>query len=177
MTESIRITSGELKGRSILSPGLKSVHPMGAREKIALFNMVFDYLPGAKVLDAFSGSGALGIEALSRGAGFVTFIEKNANVARVIRENVKAVGLEERSKVFVGDVEAFLCDEKFKVIMADPPYDDFRIEKVNYLTKFLGDDGIFVLSHPGPAPVVVGLKLTKTHKYANANLSVYLKNA
>ena len=66
----VRITSGSYKGRRVATPGGKT-HPMGNREKIALFNMVSEYLPGSRVLDAYAGSGALGIEALSRGAAEV----------------------------------------------------------------------------------------------------------
>ncbi|MBR0467972.1 RsmD family RNA methyltransferase, partial [Candidatus Saccharibacteria bacterium] len=60
----IKITSVKFRGRTIKSPDSKATHPMGAREKLALFNMIADYLPGANVLDAYAGSGALGIEAL-----------------------------------------------------------------------------------------------------------------
>ena len=99
----IRITSGELKGRVIASPEVAGTHPMGAREKIALFNMVGD-LTGVRVLDAYAGSGALGIEALSRGASGVVFVEKSPRVAKVIRENLAKLGLTERAKVIVSDV-------------------------------------------------------------------------
>ena len=64
---------------------------MGAREKLALFNMLAEWLPGATVLDAYAGSGALGIEALSRGAGHVVLVEKSPRVAKIIRQNMKSV--------------------------------------------------------------------------------------
>lgn len=174
---SIGITSGEFRGRSILTPESNLTHPMGAREKIALFNMVANDLLEARVLDAFAGSGALGIEALSRGAKEVVFIEKNPKASKVIVENLKQLGLEEKSMVFVGDIEKYTTDEKFDLIIADPPYDDFRIEKVEYLTKFLEDDGVLVLSHPDDTPIISGLELTKSHKYAGARLSIYRKSA
>ena len=72
--DTIKIASGIFRGRSIKSPKSSLTHPMGAREKLALFNMIVDDLPGSLVLDAFAGSGALGIEALSRGASEVVFV-------------------------------------------------------------------------------------------------------
>ena len=169
----IRITSGIFRNRSIKSPQSSFTHPMGGREKLALFNMISEVLPGAKVLDAFAGSGALGIEALSRGADFVDFVEKNKKVARVISENLATLGLSQR--VFPIGVKQFTTDEKYDLILADPPYDDFKIDEIVYLTKYLKDGGTFVLSHPGDTPVISGLKLTNSRKYAAATISIYEK--
>ena len=148
-------------------------HPMGSREKLALFNMIGAELPGAAVLDAFAGSGALGVEALSRRAKSATFIEKNAKTTGVIRENLKNLGLE--AKVKTTEAGKFETVVKFDIIFADPPYDKFKLEDVIYFTKYLKDGGILVLSHPGETPVIEGLKLTKARKYAGAALSIYAK--
>ena len=86
--ENIKITSGKYRGRTIKSPNSKLTHPMGAREKLAMFNMISEYLSGAVVLDVYAGSGALGIEALSRGASYAMFVEKNPQIAQVIRRNL-----------------------------------------------------------------------------------------
>ena len=173
--ENIRITSGELRGRLIKSPRSNLTHPMGAREKLALFNMLTDFLPEARVLDAFSGSGALGIEAISRGAGKAVFIEKNKKTSQVIRENIKALDLLGKTIVFAMDVKNFAADELFDIIIADPPYDNFNVEDVLYLTGFLKDGGVLALSHPGDAPVIYGLNLITSRKYAGATLSIYRK--
>ena len=133
--ETIRITSGKLRGRSIKSPNSRLAHPMGSREKLALFNMIAEDLPQARVLDAFAGSGALGIEALSRGVKEVVFIEKVPKIARVISENIKSLDLLNKVEVFVGDVDNYVTSESFDVIIADPPYDSFQIEKICYLTE------------------------------------------
>lgn len=171
--DNIRITSGNLRSRAIRSPKSDLTHPMGAREKIALFNMISSDLPGAEVLDAFAGSGALGIEAISRGASDVVFIEKNAKIAGVIRENLRNLRLD--SEVIVADAGKFETDKDFDIILADPPYDKFKIEDILHLTKFLKNDGVFILSHPGDTPVMDGLKLTKSRKYAGATISIYQK--
>ena len=87
--ENIKITSGKYRGRTIKSPNSKLTHPMGAREKLAMFNMISEYLSGAVVLDVYAGSGALGIEALSRGASYAMFVEKNPRTAGIIRMGCK----------------------------------------------------------------------------------------
>lgn len=87
----LRILAGAYKGRAFASPACATTHPMGAREKLALFNMLQPYLPGASVLDAYAGSGALGLEALSRGAARVVFVEQSAPVVRTLRQNLRAV--------------------------------------------------------------------------------------
>ncbi len=171
----IKITSGIFRGRSIKSPDSKLTHPMGAREKIALFNMISDYLPGAKVLDAFAGSGALGIEALSRGASKVVLVEKNRQIAQIIKENLKNLDCKEQAEVEIKDVKNFQTGEKFNLIIADPPYDKFSTTDLTNLPSLLADDGILVLSHPKEAPEMTGLKLIKTKVYAGACLSVYVK--
>ena len=169
---SIRITSGIYRSRAITTPGGKT-HPMGERERLALFNMISDYIPGAVVLDAFAGSGSLGIEALSRGAGAVTFIESNANAIATIKSNLALLGAE--AEVVSGKVSAFSSDTVFDVILADPPYDDFRIDEVEHLLQFLKRGGVFVLSHPGEVPDLPGMELDKSRKYAGATISIYFK--
>lgn len=172
---SIKITSGKLRGRAISSPNLEITHPMGAREKLALFNMISGYLPNATVLDAYAGSGALGIEALSRGAKRVTFIEKSPKVASVIRKNLNLLELGEFSSVIQCDAKDFSSTHKYNIILVDPPYDNFELAGVENLAKLLDESGILVLSHPDETPEVAGLKLQKSHQYANAHVSVYIK--
>lgn len=169
---SLRITAGKYRGRKIATPG-GATHPMGERERLALFNMIVNYVPGAKVLDAFAGSGALGIEALSRGAVEAIFIEKSAEACRVIRENLQNLDLV--AEVWQGDIKNFTTENKFELILADPPYDNFKISEVTHLLQFLQGSGIFVLSHPGEAPELAGMTLLKSRKYAGARISVYLK--
>ncbi len=87
----LRVLSGRFKGIRLDSPRSTLAHPMGSREKIALFNMLQPYLEGAKVLDIYAGSGALGIEALSRGAESVVFVEKSPQISQVIKQNVQQI--------------------------------------------------------------------------------------
>lgn len=172
--EVLKITSGKYRNRTIKTPGA-GTHPMGARERLALFNMIFDALPGATVLDAYAGSGALGIEALSRGASKVVFVEKSPKAIRVIRENLHTLGVEGETEVVVGDVVNFTTSEHFDIILADPPYDSFEAEGAKSLVRFLKEGGIMALSHPGEAPVFGELKLEKSRSYAGATISVYIR--
>ena len=173
--ENIKITSGKFRGRNIKSPKSKLTHPMGSREKIALFNMISASLPDAVVLDAFAGSGALGIEAISRGAESVVFVEKAGSIAKIIRENIDSLGLGDYAKVITGDIKDFNPTMKFDIIIADPPYDNFDLTNVLCLEKFLKNDGGLVLSHPDRIVEINNLKLEKTHKYSSAYISIYKK--
>lgn len=171
----IRITSGVLRGRTIKSPESELVHPMGSREKLALFNMISPSLTNAKVLDAYAGSGALGIEALSRGAKYVVFVEKDRKVGHILNKNIQDLNLANYGKVIINDVSNCDLKERFDIIIADPPYNKISTKPLFDLTKYIKDGGLFVLSHPDIAPVIDGLKLTTTHKYAKANISIYQK--
>lgn len=173
--KNVRITSGFYRGQTISTPGGKT-HPMGERERLALFNILSDEVVGATVLDAFAGSGALGIEALSRGALKVVFVEKNRDACKIIRENLEKIGL--KQEVICQDVSLIgEASGSFDLILADPPYDDFVLADVINLTKNLKNEGIMVLSHPGEAPEIPELKLLKTYKYAAARLSFYRKQS
>lgn len=174
MKNSVKITSGKYRGQEILTPG-SGTHPMGAREKLALFNMLASHLPGAKVLDAFAGSGALGIEALSRGVEFTTFVEKSPAAARIIKKNLDKLNLTGQTEVVIGDVEKYFDSKGFDIILADPPYDNFDAAKVQNLIRSLNDSGVLVLSHPGEAPTFGGVTLQKTSTYAGAKISIYYR--
>ena len=157
-----------------MTPGA-GTHPMGAREKLALFNMIAPELPDAKVLDAFAGSGALGIEALSRGAESVVFVEKSPAAARIIKKNLDKLNLNSNTEVVIADIEKYYSDKLFDIILADPPYDDFDVAKVQNLIVFLDENGVLILSHPGDAPTLNSVALQKTNTYAGAKISIYRK--
>ena len=171
------ITSGEYRGETILTPG-GGTHPMGSREKIALFNMISDYLPGAFVLDAYAGSGALGIEALSRGAAFVLFIDKDPRAVKVIQENLRKLGLDGLGGgALLKDVlkATATATDRFSIVLADPPYDDYQPEMITGLTKVVADGGLLVTSTPEEAPEIPDLVVLKRKKYARAFITIYQK--
>ena len=172
--EKITITAGKYKGRKLKTPG-GATHPMGSRERLALFNMLTGKIAGAFILDAFAGSGALGIEALSRDAKKVVFVEKNPKAVATISENLRSLQIQDGFETIKSRISEVNLGE-FDVVLADPPYDDFDLKEVETLDVFVKKGGILALSHPGDAPIFDGFSLTKTHKYAAAHLSIYSKN-
>lgn len=170
--EAVYITAGMHKGRRLMTPGA-GTHPMGARERIALFNMIGNNLRDFEVLDAFAGSGVLGLEAVSRGAAEAVFVEKNKAAAETIKTNIKTLGRHDVVKIC--DASKYQDDYLYNLVFADPPYDKFDLEEVLHLVQFVDENGIFVLSHPGEAPELPGLRLHKTNQYARAHISIYQK--
>ena len=174
MRQFIKITSGIFRGRSISTPGGKT-HPMGERERLALFNMISKYLPGAVVLDAYAGSGALGIEAMSRGANRAVFVDKSADAVRTIEKNLDVLGIQESCEVKKSSILEADNLGSFDVVLADPPYDNFKLTEVEHSVQFVKDGGVLILSHPGDAPELPGMSLEKSRKYAGATISIFVK--
>lgn len=178
----MQVISGKYKNQKINTLDDEHTHPMGSREKLALFNMISTYLPESRVLDAFAGSGALGIEALSHGALHATFVENNRFACKNIADNLRSLNPAPLStEVIANDVEAYAKGNiaiPFDVIFADPPYPTYKDELIAPLFKILSPSGILVLSHPDQekTPEFKGATLLKTRKYAAANISIYQKN-
>jgi 16S rRNA (guanine966-N2)-methyltransferase len=129
----VRIIAGEWRGRRIAAPKGDAVRPTLDRVREAWMSMVHTSLPEARVLDLFAGSGALGLEALSRGAARVDFLENDPRAFRVLRENIELLGAGDRCTVHREDALAFLlkvseseagarADRAYDVAFADPPY-------------------------------------------------------
>lgn len=123
----LRVIAGELRGRRLRSPTGRSTRPTSARVREAWFSAIAEQLPGASVLDLFAGSGALGIEALSRGAATVRFVESDRAALNVLRANVRRLELEARVQVVGSDVFRVLSQSgaaghTFELALADPPY-------------------------------------------------------
>ncbi|MFM7829578.1 MAG: 16S rRNA (guanine(966)-N(2))-methyltransferase RsmD [Actinomycetota bacterium] len=122
----MRIVAGELRGRRISAPAGNSTRPTTEMAREAIFNALnsMGVVDGARVLDLFAGSGALGIEALSRGAAHCTFIESDREALRILQENLKNLGLTDRATVVRGDAKAGLVKyHEIDFVLADPPYD------------------------------------------------------
>lgn len=182
----LRIISGKYKGQKIASPGSSETHPMGAREKLALFNMV--NVRDLTVLDAFAGSGALGFEALSRGAKSVVFVESSPRAAEIIKQNLANLAEHDpdvlsRAEVRRQKVAQFAAEKNresgFDLILADPPYEHIEMVEIEALTGLLEKGGVLVLSSPArsEAPNLRDVELTSSRIYAGARLSLYQKIA
>jgi 16S rRNA (guanine966-N2)-methyltransferase len=127
--EEVRIVGGELRGRALATPRTQSIRPTTDRTREAVFNVLAHRFPealnGRRVLDLFAGTGALGLEALSRGAASAVFIEEGAEGRGLIRENVEAFGLSGRTRIFRRDATSLGpigTLQPFGLVFADPPY-------------------------------------------------------
>jgi 16S rRNA (guanine966-N2)-methyltransferase len=125
----MRIVGGELRGRTLLAPKSQSIRPTADRLREALFNILThsydDAVEGARVLDLFAGTGALGLEALSRGAAFVLFVDDGAEARALLRGNVDALGAGGATKVYRRDATRLgpaYPMEPFSLVFLDPPY-------------------------------------------------------
>lgn len=127
----MRVITGTARGRKLKElPGL-ATRPTTDKVKESMFNIVQFDIEGRRVLDLFGGTGQLGIEALSRGAEHVTFVDLSKSAAGVIRDNVESCGFSDRARVVQGDALTFLsaCREKFGLVFLDPPYESGLLEK------------------------------------------------
>lgn len=173
----IRIVAGEFGGRKIDAPDRRSTHAMSERARGAMFNSLSETVAGARVLDAFAGSGAIGIEALSRGAATAVFVEKDRIACKIIAKNLTMLGLEERAQLIRTTVSNWLgtSSEEFDLIFADPPYHDPQFSTVTKLFRLLKPGGIMVLSHSGKGEVPFSneIVVVDNRSYANAHLTFF----
>ncbi len=176
----MRIITGTLKGRIFDAPTGHRTHPMSDKMRGALFNMLGD-LDGLTVLDAFAGSGALGFEAISRGATSVLAIDSDRSAQQTIAQNIKKLELWRRVKLVKASASAWLStnpEATFNIVLCDPPYDDLQHATIQKLTAALAPKGIFVLSWPGkqPLPELSGVEFLETRNYGDAQLGFYQKS-
>lgn len=173
----MRIIAGKYGGRVIQTPHKSSIHPMGERIRGAIFNSLFGQLDEAVVLDAFAGSGAIGIEALSRGAKRAFFIDNDRLAVKVIKENLSILGIDDQAEVVPTTILNWLknrtSQQKFDIIFADPPYHDLQHSSVQALSQILEPNGVLILSNPKSAPrlEIPGLALESERVYADAKIS------
>lgn len=146
----MRVISGTAKGTKLKSIDDLSTRPTLDRVKEPLFSMIQTYLQEANVLDLFAGSGALGIESLSRGANHCTFCDKSYKSIQMLKENVIKTRMEEKSTIFNQDYKKCLenITETFDIIFIDPPYkQDIAVDAIKRIItlKLLAKDGIIIL--------------------------------
>lgn len=175
----IRLISGEFGGRKIEAPDTKQTHPMSERVRNAMFNSLgVERLAGAEVLDAFAGTGSIGLEALSRGAHHVTFIERDRIAQKVLAKNITALSVEMRTTLIRTTVNNWLetqAENPYDIIFADPPYADPQFSTVSRLMGLLKPGGFMVLSHPGRGEGLTktGVVVVDNRSYGNAYLTFY----
>jgi 16S rRNA (guanine966-N2)-methyltransferase len=163
----MRVTGGIGKGRKLKVPAGSRVRPTSDKVKQALFNILGQRVEGALFLDLFAGIGGIGIEALSRGAGRVVFVDDSRDSLKIIKKNVEQTGFSGRAQVVASKAETFLkkTSEQFDIVFLDPPY-SLALEP---LLKVLGEAGILK-----PDSVVIAEHFKKQPSIEHTgNLSIY----
>ena len=146
----MRIIAGALKGRTLAAPDWEGLRPTSDRLRETLFNVLAPRMAGARFLDAFAGTGAVGIEALSRGAAHVTFVEQDARAVRLIEANLERCGVKDRYAIIrTGFARAFAGGPpSFDIIFLDPPYGrDGLGDALDTAAPLMGADTLLVIEH------------------------------
>ena len=149
----LRVIAGEFRSRFLKSlPGLDT-RPTPDRLREALFNVLAPQIEGTVFLDAYAGTGAVGIEALSRGASRAIFVERNRAAVEVIRDNLAALGIADRAEVFTGKATPVLERVTADILFLDPPY--ALVKEYEQSLALLGDraTGLVVVQHPHRQPL------------------------
>jgi 16S rRNA (guanine966-N2)-methyltransferase len=151
----MRIIAGEARGRTIAAPRGQDTRPTQDYVRESLFNILRSDVPGASVLDLFAGSGALGLEALSRGAESAVFADVASEAVACVRRNVEALGFEEKAEIMRGDWQAALArlageGRHFSLVFLDPPYrmEDTAAQCARMAErKLLSENALVVIEH------------------------------
>jgi len=179
----MRIVGGTLSGRRLASPKSDAIRPTTDRARESLFNILEhsypDSIEGARVLDLFSGSGALGIEAISRGASYCLFVEEAPAARALVRENVESLGLQGRTRIFRRDA-AHLGPigtmQPFNLVFADPPYGRGLAEKAiasALAGGWLTDEALIVVEESAATPFRApeGVVIHEMRTYSSSTLA------
>ena len=181
----MRVIAGTAKGHRLTAPVGSSVRPTPDRVKEALFSILAGKVQDAVVLDLFAGSGALGIEALSRGASRCVFVDGNRSAIEAVRRNLEKTGFAAKTEVRHTSASRALdriieAGQRFDLIFLDPPYRIKRIELEGILETFsrekmIEPGGTIVLEHSSKVlpPAVTGLIVTDRKKYGDTGLTLY----
>ena len=176
----MRVISGTARGTKLNSIDDLSTRPTLDRVKEPLFSIIQTYLQDANVLDLFAGSGALGIEALSRGSANCVFCDKSYKSAEMLKQNVQKTKMQEKSKIYIEDYKK--CLEKqtkqFDIIFIDPPYKfDIGVDAIKRIIdlKLLSKDGIIILETDEEERDIkelenIELEMYDVRKYGRVNL-------
>jgi 16S rRNA (guanine(966)-N(2))-methyltransferase RsmD len=180
----LRLTGGQGRGRRLASAAHGGLRPTAARVREALFDILGARVGGAAVLDLFAGTGAVGIDALSRGAGRVVFVEADPRAARLIAVNLRAAGLSGDVAVIEDDAVRALdrlaaAGESFGIVFLDPPYATGAPPAVlDRSAALVAAGGVLVVEHDGGRRSAVpgtpaGLRAGRRYRYGDSRLSVF----
>jgi 16S rRNA (guanine966-N2)-methyltransferase len=174
----VRVVAGELRGRRLVAPAGDATRPTADRVREALFSILGD-VSGLRVLDLYAGSGALGIEALSRGAAAATFVDSSRAAVAAIRRNLSELGLD--APVVRRDALAHLAaaagaEDPYDLVFADPPYDSaLRLapDLAERLPPILSDDAVIVTESNKRSPLELPFPLLRERSYGDTRIAVH----
>ncbi|NLL63823.1 MAG: 16S rRNA (guanine(966)-N(2))-methyltransferase RsmD [Ruminococcaceae bacterium] len=174
----MRVITGTAKGMKLKTLEGFNVRPTTAQVKEAIFSIIQFEIVGARVLDLFSGSGQLGIEALSRGAKRVVFVDNSRAAISIIGENLEHTKLEQNAVVKNQEVETFLktTEEIFDIVFIDPPYSKGLLNEILPLLKDkMSDVGVIICETAKEEELLEleNFRIHKVHKYGKIKLTVY----
>lgn len=175
----MRIIAGTRRGKKLLALEGNEVRPTTNMVKEAVFNILQFGIEGRRFLDLFAGSGQMGLEALSRGAGECVFVDSSRDSVRIIEKNIAATGFGDRSRVFGGDFAGFLRGERgrFDVAFLDPPYHDGLMERALELAAGkMAPGGVILCEHGSreELPEAAGNFIKhKVYRYGRTSLTAY----
>ncbi len=184
----LRVIAGSQKGRSLKAVPGRGTRPTTDKVKEAMFNIIGPYFTGGYGLDLFAGSGALGIEGLSRGLEHVIFCDVSRKALATIKENIERCGFKERAEVYRADWKKILHlmterKEKFSVIWLDPPYEQHVyikvLEKIAS-SELLAPDGVIVCEHAATLTLPDQIGMFERWKYAEYGtiaISIFIENS
>lgn len=177
----MRVITGTARGRVLETLPGEDVRPTTDRVKEAMFSIVQFELEGRKVLDLFAGSGQLGIEALSRGAAYATFVDSSRDSINCVKNNLNRTGLKTNTSVVQSDSLTFVrtTKETFDIAFLDPPYSKGLLQAaLPVVAQRMSDGGVIICEHPKgeEMPAEAGeFTLYREYKYGKTALTVYRK--
>lgn len=182
----MRVIAGKAKGKHLKSPAGVSLRPTSDRVRGAIFSLLESMdCDWSSVLDLYAGTGSLGIEALSRGAGWADFVERNPRCCAIIKENLRNAGLDDQAHVYCCAIDrAFsFLDKRYGIIVLGPPYADHSIvEVVDKLSvsRLVGDGSIIVVEHSSRFPLSQAygdFHLVKDRRHGDTCISIYSRRS
>jgi 16S rRNA (guanine966-N2)-methyltransferase len=175
----VRIIAGSRKGHTIQAPKGLETRPTSDRVRENVFNIVAPWVDGARVLDLYAGSGAMGLEALSRGARLAVFVEADPDAVQAIERNLDKLRLTGatvlRRDAVSGLAQEVTAGRKYDLVLADPPYAMTNYDSLaRYLPRVLSGDGLLVLeSGAKTEPELPDLEVRTTRKYGSTRVTVF----
>lgn len=180
----MRIIAGDLKGRRLYTPNDNKIRPTSDKVKESIFNMIAEYVEDSVVIDLFSGTGNLGLEAISRGAKRCYFGDKSRESMELTRKNIAYCKVQDKCTAIIGEYDKVLqkINEKVGLIFLDPPYEkgilEHSLELIAELS-LLTEDGIIIAEHGIEEPLpdeINGLYKIKDKKYGKTLITIYGQN-